>query len=123
MACNKVYFCGDICGERGVEDNRVLCTSIPLLMKQRKDKIFSSGSYETKSSMKDKPTIANLVGDKCILQCGTKNVNIPILIDKGAQGSIIEQGYFHRKFPSTRIDPVEDLLDSKQSLRFQWGNS
>lgn len=59
---------GDICEERGTENHRVLYISISMLMKQKKDKIFSNGSDETKCSMKDKSKIAKLVGYKCILQ-------------------------------------------------------
>lgn len=59
---------GDIYEEGGTENHRVLYTSISMLMKQKKDKIFSNGSDETKCSMKDKSKIAKLVGYKCILQ-------------------------------------------------------
>ena len=71
----------------------VLCTPISNLMKHNKDNIFSNKSYETNCSMKDKPKVAKLVGDKCFLQCVINNTNIPVLMDKGAQVSIIEQEY------------------------------
>ena len=110
--CNKVYFCGDISEERGVENPRILCTSISLLMKRTKDKIFNNESYDTKCSVKDKPKNTKLIEDKYILQCGIKNTNTTILMEKVAQVSIIDQGYIHKKFPSIRINPVRNLLDS-----------
>ena len=81
-------------------------------MKRRKDKIFNNESYDTKCSVKDKPKNTKLIEDKYILQCGIKNTNTTILMEKVAQVSIIDQGYIHKKFPSIRINPVRNLLDS-----------
>lgn len=97
-------------GKRLIENDQVLCASISMLMQQKKKKHFQQW---TKCSMKNKPKRAKLVGDKYILQCGIKNTNLPILKDKGAQVSIIEQEYICKKFLNIRISLVEDLLGSK----------
>ena len=67
------------------------CARQYLCLCSKKKNTFSNGRYDTKCSMKNKPKHAKLVGDKYILQCGIKNTNLPILKDKGAQVSIIEQ--------------------------------
>lgn len=99
-------------GKGLIENDQVLCASISMLMQQKKN-TFSNGRYDSKCSMKNKPKRAKLVGDKYILQCGIKNTNLPILKDKGAQVSIIEQECICKKFLNIRISLVEDLLGSK----------
>ena len=89
------------------------CARQYLCLCSKKKNTFSNGRYDSKCSMKNKPKRAKLVGDKYILQCGIKNTNLPILKDKGAQVSIIEQEYICKKFLNIRISLVEDLLGSK----------
>ena len=73
--------------------------------------------------MKDKPKVAKLVGEKCMLQCRLNDIMMPVLMDTGAQVSIIEKRVLEERFPDNKIKPVEDLLDDGDNLRVQWGNS
>ena len=41
--------------------------------------------YLTACLMKDKPKVAKLVGEKCMLQCRLNNIVMPVLLDTGAQ--------------------------------------
>ena len=69
--------------------------------------------------MKDKPKVAKLVGEKCMLQCRLNNIVMPVLLDTGAQVSIFEKRVLEERFPDNKIKPVEDLLDDGDNLRVQ----
>ena len=87
----------------------MLCKSICQLQQQHKDKIYKAGSYQTSCSMKKKSQIVKLVGDKCIIECNVNNVSIPVLMDTGAQVSIIEEKMLQEQFPDVKIRSVSEL--------------
>lgn len=70
-----------------------------------------------------KHKIAQLVGDRIILQCSINNTRIPILMAARAQVTINEERYLRENFPHLKINPVKDLLQCKDSLMLQSGNS
>ena len=101
----------------------VLCQSITQLKQKHKNKVFKKGSYQTACSMKDKPKVANSVGEKCMLQCRLNDIVMPVLMDTGVQVCIIEKRVLGERFPDNKIKLVEDLLDDGDNLRVKWGNS
>ena len=100
-----------------------MCQSIIQLKQQHKNELFNKNSYQTACSMKDKPEVAKLVGEKSMLQCRSKGIVMPVLMDTGVQVSIIEKRVLEERFPDNKIKSVEDLLNNGDNLRVQWGNS
>ena len=47
--------------------------------------------------------VAKLVGERCMLQCKLNDVIMPVLMDTGAQVSIIEKGNLEGKFPNIKM--------------------
>ena len=112
-----------MCKSKSIWRHDVLCQSIIQLKQQHKNEVFNKGSYQTVCSMKDKPKVAKLVGEKCMLQCWLNDIVMPVLMDTGAQVFIIEKRFLEKRLPDNKIKPVEDLLDDGDNLRVQWGNS
>ena len=90
-ACNQVYLYNTICKSKSIWRDDVLCQSIIQLKQRHKNEVFNKGSYQTACSVKDKPKVAKLVGEKCMLQCRLADIVMPVLMDTGAQVSIIEK--------------------------------
>ena len=73
--------------------------------------------------MKDKPKVAKLVGKKCMLQCRLNDIVMPVLMDTGAQVSIIEKIVLEERFLDNKVKLVDDLVDDGDNFRVQWRNS
>ena len=72
--------------------------------------------------MKDIPKVAKLVGEKCMLQCRLNDAMILVLVDMGAQVSIIGKRVLKEKFPDINIKSTDDLLNDGDNLRVQCRN-
>ena len=112
-----------MCKSKSIWRHYVLCQSIIQLKQQHKNELFNKNSYQTACSMKDKPEVAKLVGEKSMLQCRSKGIVMPVLMDTGLQVSIMEKRVLEERFPDNKIKSVEDLLNNGDNLRVQWGNS
>ena len=86
-----MYLYNTICKSKSIWRDDVLCQSIIQLKQRHKNEVFNKGSYQTDCSVKDKPKVAKLVGEKCMLQCRLADIVMPVLMDTGAQVSIIEK--------------------------------
>ena len=72
--------------------------------------------------MKDIPKVAKLVGEKCMLQCRLNDAMILVLVDMGAQVSIIRKRVLKEKFPDINFKSIDDLLNDGDNLRVRWRN-
>ena len=123
MACNTVHFCNKMCQEKGSKAHDRLCSAIVQLKKEHNNKVYKAGSYSTCCSIRDKPRVANLIGEKCLLNCFLNGHASSVLVDTGAQVSMIEQRYLRQHFPGVDVENIQDILEEHDSLRVQWGNS
>ena len=121
--CSKVYFCNNECYDRGIRSHQVVCKAIAELEKQRQDKVQVKYSYSTNVTLHDEPKIAALVGEKCLLECVINDLPSKVLLDTGAQVSMIQIECLQKYFPEVEIHKIEDILEENDSLEIQWGNS
>ena len=63
-----------------------------------------------------------MIGEKCLIKVLLNNKLSPVLLDTGAQVSVISDKYLRNNFPHVDEYPVNELLDELDSLRVQWGN-
>ena len=70
-----------------------ICTSIATLHGQHKKKTYKSGSYSTNVTPKEKKKVAELIDDKCLIQCRLNQRKASVLVDTGTQVSIISEDY------------------------------
>ena len=84
--------------------------------------MFKRGSYTVNLSRKQKHKVTRLIGEKCLIKVLLNNKLSPVLLDTGAQVSVISDKYLRNNFPHVDEYPVNELLDELDSLRVQWGN-
>lgn len=84
--------------------------------KQYRDRAFQRGSYQTACTLKDKPDFAKLVAERCVLQRNLNRVPTRVLMDTGAQVSIIKEGILEEKFLETAVKAATDLPEVTDAL-------
>ena len=94
--------------------------SIIQLKQQHKTKVLKKA--QTACLIKDKPEVVKLVEERCMLQYGLNDVIMLVLIDTGAQLSIIEKIVLEGSFTDIKIKSVADKLNDGDNLRVQWVN-
>ena len=56
--------------------------------------------------------VANLVGEKCLVNCFLNGRQLEVLWDTGAQVSIMTNDFLNAKFPDVKKRDISELLDS-----------
>ena len=121
--CKSVYYCDKTCQKNGWPHHETLCKTIHTLHENKIRKVYNTGSYNTNLSVKRSTEIAKLVGEKCIATCKLNQQPADVLLDTGAQVSIINKAYLQNKFPNLLIQHMKEIIDEPDSLRVQWGSS
>ena len=78
--------------------------------------------YATHVTPKEKARVAKLIGSKCIVLCKLNGVETPVLLDTGAQVSIISLQELTKCFTETKLNKIEDLLDPGAKLELTTAN-
>ena len=78
--------------------------------------------YPTKLTPKEQTKIAKLIGHKCTMLCRINGVEIKVLLDTGAQVSIISYQDVNNNFPDVQIRQIEELLESGVNLELTTAN-
>ena len=102
--------------------HKTICISIATLHDQHKEKTYKSGSYSTNLTPKEKNNVAELIGDKCLIQCGINESEASVSLDTGAHVSIISEDYMQQSNPGAEITHISHILDKPDSMRVQCGN-
>ena len=66
--------------------------------------------------------MASLIGERCLLNCYLSDQPSTLLLDSGAQASIINIEEFVKNFPDVKIQHISSILDDCDSIRVQWGD-
>ena len=64
-----------------------------------------------------------LVGEKCLVKCIANKNPTAMLLDSGAQVSIVSKSYLTKNYPELTVKPMKEILENGDSFRVQWGNS
>ena len=120
--CNNVAFCNKNCKQNGVEQHQKLCNSIKMLQDQKRKKLCKVGMFNTSLAPGQQNRIAGLVGERCLISCLFNNIETQVLLDTGAQVSIMSKDWYNKKHPHTPMRNINELLDDQDSLQIQWGN-
>ena len=63
-----------------------------------------------------------MISEKCLVKVLLSNKLSSVLLDTGAQVSVISEKYLRENLPHVDEYLVNELLDEQDSLRVQWGN-
>ena len=100
-----------------------MCEAISILKKQKQEQFEKATTFQTTTTVKTKAKLVDLVGERCIIDCWLEKKAAKVLLDTGAQVSIVNQQYLEEMYPSMKIRQLDEILDDGDSLRVQWGNS
>ena len=117
-----MYFCGNKCKQSSAQHHQKHCTSISQLQEQHREKIINSGTYFTTLTINESGAVTGLVGERCTVRCIVNNKPSKLLLDTGAQVSIINKHKLGSNFPDVPIQDISSILDRGDSLRVQWGD-
>ena len=67
--------------------------------------------------------IAKLIGQKCEINCSLEGTESKVLLDTGAQVSLISRHFLHTFLPNLQIQPIEDLLGEQTFELYTVNNS
>ena len=71
---------------------------------------------------KEKNKVAELIGDKWLIQCRLNKREAPVLLNTGAQVSIVSEDYMQQNHPDAEIKHISHILDERYSMRVLWEN-
>ncbi len=83
----------------------------PITEKLRSNERTSSFTKSLKQNSVSKgKRVAQLIGGRCMVTCHLDGVELQMLLDSGAQVSIVEKSWVQKALPNVRIQPLERLL-------------
>ena len=85
--------------------------------------ILKAGNYSTTLTVNENRAVARLVGKRCLLNCYLNDQPSTLLLDSGAQVSIINIEEFAKNFPDVKIQHITSILDDCDTIRIQWGDN
>ena len=84
--------------------------------------MLKRGSYTVNLFIKQKQKVTRLIGKKCVIKVLLNNKLSTVLLDTGAQVSVISDKYLRDNFPHVDEYPDNELLDEPGSLRVHYEN-
>ena len=84
--------------------------------------MFNRGSHTVNLSKKEKHKVTGLIGEKCLIKVLLNNKLSSVLLDTGAQVSVISDKYLRQNFLHVDGYPVNELLNQPDYLRVYWRN-
>ena len=82
--------------------------------------MLKRGSYTVNLFIKQKQKVTRLIGKKCVIKVLLNNKLSTVLLDTGAQVSVISDKYLRDNFPHVDEYPDNELLDEPGSLRVHY---
>ena len=74
-------------------------------------------------SQHEREKSVGLVGEKCLVKCiANKNPTV-MLLDTGAQVSIVSKSCLTKNYPVLTVKALKEILENGDSFRVQWDNS
>ena len=84
-----MYYCSRNFHLKRWNQHQVLCKAISQLVTNRKEKIYKAGIYNTTLVPSERDKIIQLIGEKGRLNCKINAIKTMVLLDTGAQVSLI----------------------------------
>ena len=104
------------------KQHQVLCKAISQLVTERKEKMHKAGVYNTTLAPSERDEVVQLTGEKCLLDCKMNGIKIKVLLDRGAQVSLISKAWLNTHLNGGKVSKIEKILDPCDELRVEWGN-
>ena len=117
--CQSVYYCSRSCQLKGWKQHQVLCKAISQLVTERKEKMHKAGVYSTTLAPSERDEVVQLTGEKCLLDCKMNGIKTKVLLDRGAQVSLISKAWLNTHLNGGKVSKIEKILDPCDELRVE----
>ena len=116
--CNAVKYCSRACPRRHWPEHKVLCTAISHLSNKAGEKMqnHSDSTFVSHLTPQQHATVVGLVGKRCTVKGEINGHSSEVLLDTGAQVSIISNEFLRRNFPDVVVKVFSEFLNTKLSL-------
>ena len=125
-SCRAVSYCSKSCQMRDWGEHKTICLEIQELSERyegyNNNESEDSDVYTTNITPKEHTKIAKLIGQKCMMFCKLDGVELQVLLDAGAQVSIMSEKDLKRRFGDTKVHGIEELLDPGVDLELSTAN-
>ena len=129
-ACKAASYCGKECQVSAWRQHKPICDSLQTLSKDFQESVVelsltdaeNGNVYATHVTPKEKARVAKLIGSKSVVLCKLNGVETPVLLDTGAQVSIISLQELTKCLTETKLNKIEDLLDPGAKLELTTAN-
>ena len=120
--CQCVYYGSKSCQLKGWKQHKTVCDAISQLKVDRKSSVCKTSIYNKFLPPSEQDQVVQLIGEKCQVARKMNDVVTQVLLDTGAQVSLISHKWLESNLPGAKILEVGELLDPFDRLRVQWGN-
>ena len=109
--CRSVKYCNKECQRTHWKEHRILCHAIQELEKDFDEKSVEACSVGSHLTPKQKNIIANLIGERCMIDCYIGSKPASALWDTGAQISLISSSWLEENIDNFKILKLSKILD------------
>ena len=120
--CKSARFCGNKCRKNGWKKHEVLCKSIQILDEQNRNTPKIPGDsnddhiFNSHLTPLEHQKIAKLIGQKCEINCSLDGIESKVLLNTGADVSLISRHFLHKFFAK-----FTDTTDKRLIRRTNFG--
>ena len=120
-SCKSAFYCSKNCQKESWSKHKTFCGAIKQLRISEENTLRNARRFNN-TTVKEENQIAAVIGDKCEVECALNGIETKVLLDTGAQVSIISINQMKTAFSRSAIQPLDKLLDEPDRLRVQWGS-
>ena len=124
--CKTVNYCSKECQKKYWPNHKNLCQSIEALEEQRQERIDQSCLFNSNLSQHGREKevgFVGFVGEKCLVKCTSKCIAdknpTVMLLDTGAQVSVVSKSYLTNDYPELIMKPLKEILENGDGFRVQ----
>ena len=116
--CPSVWYCSVRCQKSHWPQHKVLCQAISHLSEAstNKSKDFIDPACVSHLTPREHEKFVGLVGKKCMVKCLLNDCECEMLLDNGAQVSIISDEFSQRYLGQMAMKQLSELLDTNLNL-------
>ena len=81
--------------------------------------MHKAGVYNTTLAPSERDEVVQLTGEKCLLDCKMNGIKTKVLLDRGAQVSLISKAWLNTHLNGGKVSKIEKILGPCDELRVE----
>ena len=124
--CKIAFYCSRKCQKEQWPRHKDLCGTLKKMAEEKQHRNqprVDQAAFVSHVTPKQMAKIANLVGEKCVMNCFLNDHQVQVLWDTGAPVSIMTNNFLTSQFPHVKKRDISELLDSPLEVNAANGTS